>query len=217
MVSPAVLFACRFRFTEIGLSRSDCCGILQSLRRYPTTNQVEAGYPISDRLRSASSSDPDQYIIWGDCAGDRFEPGRRDPVHVLDMKAHAPRDHVERLHGAGDVGLQYHAAGIGDVGLLVDGLPDTVAQELQCGLDAARAQVIDISAVEVGNRGARLEHGLAGLARSDHRAPDIALLAGRLAQYRRARHVRAVLRHVTENLNAQHVAFLDLLPGRRAI
>jgi hypothetical protein len=39
---PAVSFDCRFRFTAIDLSRSDCCGIWQSLRRFPTTSGAEA-------------------------------------------------------------------------------------------------------------------------------------------------------------------------------
>src|SRR5262249_23477734 len=143
--------------------------------------------------------------------------GRRDSIHVLDMKAHASGDHVQRLHGAGDVGLQQHGTSIGDVGLLVDGLPDAMAEEFQRRLDAALAQVADVAAIEVGDGGAGLEHRLAGLARSDHHAPDLALLAGGLAYHRSAGNVGAILLHVAENLDAHNVAFFDRLVGRRAV
>ena len=76
---------------------------------------------------------------------------------------------------------------------------------------------VDVGAVEVGHRGPRLEHGLAGLARADHHVPDAALLVGRLADDGGAGDVGAILLHVAEDLDANHVALLDRLVGRRAI
>src|SRR5262249_9901032 len=110
-----------------------------------------------------------------------------------------------------------HRASVGDVGLLVNGLPDAVAEEFQRGLDAALAQIADIGAIEVRHRGAGLEHGLAGLARPDHHAPDVPLLFRRLTDDGGAGHVGAILLHVAENLDAHDVALVDRLVGRRAV
>ena len=99
----------------------------------------------------------------------------------------------------------------------MDGLADAVAEELERGLDVAVTQILHVGEVEVGDRGAGLEHGLAGLAGTDHHAPDLALLVGGVADHGRAGHVGAVLLHVAEDFDPDHVACLDRLVGRRAV
>src|SRR5215468_9131973 len=82
---------------------------------------------------STASADPDEFIVRGDRSGHRLETGRGDSIHVLDVESHASRNHIKRLHSAGDVGLQHHGPGVRDVRLFVDGLADAVAKELQRG------------------------------------------------------------------------------------
>src|SRR6516165_11891537 len=166
---------------------------------------------------STASADPDEFIVRGDRSGHRLEPGRGDSIHVLDVKSHTSRNHIERLHRARHVGLQHHGPGIGDVRLLMDCLADTVAEELQRGFDAAVAQVFDISSIEFGDRGARLKYRLAGLAGSDHQLPNAALLDGSLADHGGAGHVGAVVLHIAEDLDADDVTLLDRLVGWRAV
>src|SRR5262249_590033 len=119
--------------------------------------------------------------------------------------------------GASDVGLQHHGPCVGDVRLFMDGLADAVAEELQRGFDAAIAQVFDISAIEVGDRRTRLQHGLASLTGADHYVPDAALFIGRTAEYRGAGHVGAVILHIAEDFDPDHVTLLDCFVGRRAV
>src|SRR6476619_6235188 len=135
MASPVVTKPSKFTPTRTGISV-----MLKSTR------------PLEGN--GAPSADPDELVIRGDRAGQRLEAGRGDPIHVLDVKAHASRDHIERFHRAGDVGLQHHGPGFGDVGLFMDGLADAVAEEFERGLDAAVAQVCDVSAIEVRHGGA---------------------------------------------------------------
>src|SRR5262249_32862262 len=101
--------------------------------------------------------------------------------------------------------------------LFMDGLADAVAEELQRGFDAAIAQVFDISAIQVGDRGAWLKHGFAGFTSADHHVPDAALFIGGTAEHRGAGHVGAVILHIAEALDADDVASLDRLVGRRAV
>src|SRR5262245_29127073 len=166
---------------------------------------------------STASADPDEFIVRGDRSSHRLESGRGDSIHVLDVKSHASRDHIKRLQGASDVGLQHHGPCVGDVRLFMDGLADAVAEELQRGFDAAIAQVFDISAIGVGDRRTRLQHGLASLTGADHYVPDAALFIGRTAEHRGAGHVGAVILHIAQDLDADDVTSLDRFVGRRAV
>src|SRR5262245_25517129 len=101
---------------------------------------------------STASADPDEFIVRGDRSGHRLESGRGDSIHVLDVKSHTSRDHIKRLQGASDVGLQHHGPCVGDVRLFMAGLADAVAEELQRGFDAVVALVLYIIGYEVGAR-----------------------------------------------------------------
>src|SRR5262249_17622160 len=166
---------------------------------------------------STASPDPDELIVRGDRSGHRLEPCRGDSIHVLDVKTHTSRDHIKRLHGAGDVGPQHHGPCVGDVRLFMDRLADAGAEELKRGLDAAIAQVFDITGVEVSDRRTWLQHGLASLTGTDHHVPDAALFVGGTAEHGGAGHVGAVILHVAEDLDADDVTLLERLVSRRAV
>src|SRR6516162_1610332 len=166
---------------------------------------------------STASADPDEFIVGSDRSGHRLKASWGNSIHVLDVESHASRDHIKRLHGAGNVGLQHHGPCVGDVRLFMDGLADAVAQELQRGFDAAVAQVFDISAIEVGNCGAWLEHGLAGFTGADHHVPNAALFVGGTAEHGGAGHIGAVVLHVAEDLDADDVTLLERLVSWRAV
>src|ERR671919_706793 len=76
---------------------------------------------------------------------------------------------------------------------------------------------LSVGAIQIGDARAGLEHGLTVLAGADHHAPDPLLLGRGLADHRGARDVGAVIAHVAEDLDADHVVLLDLAIRGRAV